>query len=48
MIKFEAFADDKLNVAKMAIFLFDRTENTVGKGEDAGYSFPTVSFKAFF
>ena len=34
--KLKAFADGKLNVALMAIFLFDRTENTVGKGENAG------------
>ena len=30
-------ADDKLNVAKMTISLFDRAENSVGKGENAGY-----------
>ena len=35
--KLKAFADDKLNVAKMTIFLYDRVENTVGKGENAGY-----------
>ena len=34
--KSKAFADDKLNVAKMTITLFDRVENTVGKGENAG------------
>ena len=27
----KAFADDKLKVAKMTIFLFDRPGNTVGK-----------------
>ena len=32
-IKLKAFADDKLNFAKMTISLFDRVENTVGKGE---------------
>ena len=32
--KLKAFADDRFNVA---IFLFDRAENTVGKGENAGY-----------
>ena len=37
MTKLKAFADDKLNVAKMTISLFDRVENTVGKGENAGY-----------
>ena len=34
--KLKAFADDKLTVARM-ISLFDRVENTVGKGEIAGY-----------
>ena len=37
MTKLEAFADDKLNVAKMMIYLFNWVENTVGKGENAGY-----------
>ena len=31
--KLKAFADDKLNVTKMAISVFDRAENIVGKGE---------------
>ena len=35
--KLKAFADDKLNVTTMTIFLFDRAENTVGKVENAGY-----------
>ena len=33
--KLKAFADNKLNVAKMTIFLLERTEHTVGKGENA-------------
>ena len=33
--KLKAFADDKSYVAKM--MLFDRVENTVGRGEKAGY-----------
>ena len=37
MTKLKAFADDKSNIAKMTISLFDRVENTVGKGENAGY-----------
>ena len=49
--KLKAFADDKLKVAKMTIFLFDRVENTVGKGENAGYQhfllFQHVFSKAF-
>ena len=37
LTKLKAFADDKLKIAKMRISLFDRVENTVGKGENAGY-----------
>ena len=33
----KAFVDDKLNVDKMTISPFDRVENSVGKGENAGY-----------
>ena len=33
--KLKAFADDKLNVTKMIISVFDRVENIVGKGEIA-------------
>ena len=35
--KLKAFADDKLDVVKNADFSLDRLENTVGKGENAGY-----------
>ena len=35
--KLKAFADDKVTVAKLMIFVFDRVENIVGKGENAGY-----------
>ena len=35
--KLKAFADDKINVTKMAKFVFDRVENMVGKGENACY-----------
>ena len=34
---FKTFADDKLNIAQTAEFAFNRTENIVGKGENAGY-----------
>ena len=37
MTKLKAFADDIINVAKITISLCDREENTVGKGENAGY-----------
>ena len=33
--KLKAFADDKLNVTKKIISVFDRVENIVGKGEIA-------------
>ena len=36
VIKFKAFADDKINLAQMMISVFDRVENIVGKGENAG------------
>ena len=37
MTKLKAFAEDELNVANKTIFLFDRAENTVEKGENADY-----------
>ena len=43
--KFKPFADHKLTVANMMISLFDRVENTVGKGHFL--LFP-VSDEAFF
>ena len=44
--KLKAFADDKLHV-KMMISLFDMLENTVGKGENAGYHY-FLLFPQFF
>ena len=35
--KLKAFADDKIQLTKIMIFVFDRIENIVGKGENAGY-----------
>ena len=47
-----AFADDKLTVTKMIIFVIDREENIVGKGEIAYISnffpFPQCFSKGFF
>ena len=44
MTKLKAFADYKLNVAKIIISLLDRVENTVRKGENVGYyCFPNLS-----
>ena len=37
--KLKAFADDKLNVARIMIYLLDRVENTVGNEENAGYQY---------
>ena len=37
MTKLKAFADDNLDIAKMTISRFDRVENTVGIGDNAGY-----------
>ena len=34
--KLKAFADDKSNAAKIANYLCDRVENTVGKGKNDG------------
>ena len=34
--KLKAFAYDKIDVVEMMISLLDGTENTVGKGENAG------------
>ena len=36
MTKLKAYADDKLNIVKMMISLFNKVENTVEKGENAG------------
>ena len=35
--KFKAFADEKLKAIQMAKFVLDKTENIVGKKENAGY-----------
>ena len=35
--KFKAFADDKINVTQKLKFVWERVDNTVGKGENAGY-----------
>ena len=39
-------ADDRINEAKMMIFVFDRVENIVGKGENAGNHFPLFQPKS--
>ena len=49
--KLKAFPDDKTKLLKKMIFVFDRVENIVGKGENAGYQhfllFPHFFQKAF-
>ena len=37
--KLNAFVDEKIKIAKMMIFVIDRVENIVGKGENAGYQY---------
>ena len=50
--KLKAFADDKIKVTSMIISVYDRVENIVGKGENAGYQhfllFPQCFEKASF
>ena len=52
MAKYKAFADDKLNHAKMIISVLNRVKNIVGKGENAGLlpfsPFPKTFSKGFF
>ena len=35
--KLKAFGENQMNVAQMITSVFDRVENNVGKGENAGY-----------
>ena len=48
----KAFADDKEKYAKCWFVVFDRLENIVGKGENAGYQhfllFPQCFRTAFY
>ena len=37
MSKFKADADDKFGLGEITRFVFERVENIVGNGEDAGY-----------
>ena len=50
--KLKAFADEKINVAQNLKFVYDRVENIVGKGENAGYQhfllFPQCFQKSVF
>ena len=48
LIKWKAFADDKLDVVKMTISLFDGIENTVEKCLRAFSPFLTLFSKAIF
>ena len=45
--KLKAFADDKLNITKMIISVFDRVENIVGRGEIACTSSFSFSHNVF-
>ena len=42
--KFKGFADDKLIFVQIVSFVFDRKENILGKGENAGV-FPRIVSK---
>ena len=48
--QFKALVDDKLNVTKLTMPVYDSRENTVGKGKNAGYQhflfFFTIHSKA--
>ena len=50
--KLKAFADDNFNMAQIVQFFFEKVENVVGKGENAGYQhfllFPQCLLLAFF
>ena len=45
--KLRAFADDKIRVLRMMIFVFDRVRNIAGKGENAGYQHFLLSPRCF-
>ena len=45
--KLKAFADKKLNVGIIIIYVFDREENIVGKGENASYQHFLLFLKSF-
>ena len=42
LIKLKAFSDDKLNVAKIIIYVFNKVKNIMGKGENADNSLPKI------
>ena len=50
--KLKGFADNQIKVPKMLIFVFDGVENTVEKGENAGFKnfllFPQCFQKDFY
>ena len=47
LVLMKAFVEDNWHVPKMMEYVFDRIENSVGKGENAGYSFPTIFSEGF-
>ena len=46
-LKLKAIADNKLNVIQNINFVFDRVENTMGKGENAGYQHVLILQQCF-
>ena len=47
MSKFKANPDDKFGVAEIMGFVFERVENIVGKGENAGYQYFLIFLQCF-
>ena len=47
MSEFKVNADDKFGVAEIMAFVFDRVENVVGNGENAGYQVFSFSDNVF-
>ena len=45
--RLKAFADDKFSVAKVMISLFDKIQNIVRKGENAGYQHFLLSHNVY-
>ena len=45
--KLKTFADNKINVTETLKFVLRKAENTVGKGENAGYQYFLLSYNVF-
>ena len=47
MTEFKAYVDKKINSTPLFQFVFDRVENIVGKGENAGHQHFLLFLKCF-